>query len=196
MTADYVKLREENKLRYGWDVGRYDGELLTDRYAKRTHFIFELLQNAEDALRRRAGWTGSRPVTFNLSDQDAESPNRGDVLQSGDEAFAIESYVLPMAVPERRREPGQTTIILPLREDDRRAHKEITQGLENLGTRPLLFLRHVKEISWTVQGGPSGLYFRDEPQVLDENVRGLTLMGEHVGEDTEERWLVLAGGLQ
>jgi hypothetical protein len=50
MTVDYVKLREENKLRYGWDVGRYGGELLADRYARRTHFIFELLQNTEDAL--------------------------------------------------------------------------------------------------------------------------------------------------
>jgi hypothetical protein len=67
MTVDYDKLREENKLRYGWDVGRYGGELLADRYAKRTHFIFELLQNTEDALRRRDGWTGSRAVAFDLS---------------------------------------------------------------------------------------------------------------------------------
>ena len=32
--------------------------LLANRYADRTHFIFELLQNAEDALARRDNWEG------------------------------------------------------------------------------------------------------------------------------------------
>src|SRR4051812_27256150 len=42
--------------------------LLADRYGKRTHFIYELLQNAEDALRRRPDdWTGERSVTFALA---------------------------------------------------------------------------------------------------------------------------------
>jgi hypothetical protein len=40
--------------------------LLADRYDDRTHFIYELLQNAEDALRRRKGWDGSRAVRFSL----------------------------------------------------------------------------------------------------------------------------------
>jgi hypothetical protein len=40
--------------------------LLADRYDDRTHFIFELLQNAEDALSRRGAWNGSRRVTFDL----------------------------------------------------------------------------------------------------------------------------------
>ena len=42
---------------------------LTNLYAEPAHFIFELLQNAEDALRRRGpNWRGSRVVTFHLSD--------------------------------------------------------------------------------------------------------------------------------
>lgn len=42
---------------------------LTNLYAEPAHFIFELLQNAEDALRRRGpSWRGSRVVTFHLSD--------------------------------------------------------------------------------------------------------------------------------
>lgn len=31
------------------------------------HFIFELLQNAEDALGRRGAWSGLRRVSFNLT---------------------------------------------------------------------------------------------------------------------------------
>jgi len=42
--------------------------VLTDRYADRTHFISELLQNAEDALARRPQWSGSRAVEFMLSE--------------------------------------------------------------------------------------------------------------------------------
>lgn len=41
--------------------------LLADRDDDRTHFIFELLQNAEDALSRRHGWRGSRAVTSESS---------------------------------------------------------------------------------------------------------------------------------
>lgn len=42
---------------------------LTNLYAEPAHFVFELLQNAEDALRRRgANWCGPRAVKFQLSD--------------------------------------------------------------------------------------------------------------------------------
>lgn len=69
MTTDYNTLRAENRLEYGKAIGRIGKMLLEDRYDKRTHFIFELLQNAEDALRRRSGWTGSRVVRFDLTRQ-------------------------------------------------------------------------------------------------------------------------------
>ena len=45
--ADYQKIREENIARYGWDTAVLD--LLGQLYSERTHFIFELVQNAEDA---------------------------------------------------------------------------------------------------------------------------------------------------
>jgi hypothetical protein len=45
--ADYEKIREENVARYGWDTAVLD--LLGQLYSERTHFIFELIQNAEDA---------------------------------------------------------------------------------------------------------------------------------------------------
>lgn len=66
MASDYAAIRVENERRYGTDIGRIGPMLLADRYADRTHFIFEVLQNAEDALRRRAGWRGSRSVAFRL----------------------------------------------------------------------------------------------------------------------------------
>jgi hypothetical protein len=41
--------------------------------------------------------------------------------------------------------------------------------------------------------GPSGLYFRDDPRQLSENVREVALPGEQAGkEDVEERWLLFS----
>jgi hypothetical protein len=45
--ADYEKIRADNIDRYGWDTAVLD--LLGQLYSDRTHFIFELIQNAEDA---------------------------------------------------------------------------------------------------------------------------------------------------
>src|SRR5262249_16926420 len=233
MTVNYDKLRKENEVKCGTDIGRIGGMLLANRYDKRTHFIFELLQNAEDALRRGNGWKGSRAVSFHLASDELRVSHYGqpfdepDVrgvcgidestkditaigrfgigfksvyaftdrpeIHSGSEAFTIKSYVWPFRVSARKRKPDETLIALPLRDKDRTAHKEITQGLENLRARPLLFLRHVKEISWSGEGGPSGLYFRDDPQKLDTDVRELTLMGEQKDKpDVEERWLIFS----
>lgn len=68
MASNYEAICEENRQRYGTDIGRIGPMLLANRYADRAHFIFELLQNAEDALgRRRNDSTGSRKVTFDLA---------------------------------------------------------------------------------------------------------------------------------
>jgi hypothetical protein len=56
MPADYAQIRQENKERYGWDTAVLD--LLGQLYSEPTHFIFELLQNAEDA--------GATELTFEL----------------------------------------------------------------------------------------------------------------------------------
>ena len=45
--ANYEQIRAENIARYGWDTAVLD--LLGHLYSDRTHFIFELIQNAEDA---------------------------------------------------------------------------------------------------------------------------------------------------
>ena len=47
MPTDYDEIRAENISRYGWDTAVL--ELLGQLYSERAHFIFELIQNAEDA---------------------------------------------------------------------------------------------------------------------------------------------------
>lgn len=66
MASDYAAIREANKTEYG-NVGRWGRDLLVNRYDSSAHFIFEILQNAEDALKRRAGWNGSREIRFDLT---------------------------------------------------------------------------------------------------------------------------------
>jgi hypothetical protein len=47
VSADYEKIRAGNIDRYGWDTAVLD--LIGRLYSDRTHFIYELIQNAEDA---------------------------------------------------------------------------------------------------------------------------------------------------
>lgn len=67
VTSNYEAICAENQQRYGTDIQRIAPMLLVERYQDRTHFIFELLQNAEDALGRRGRWSGDRKVTFALA---------------------------------------------------------------------------------------------------------------------------------
>ena len=192
MACDYQAIRRANERRYGTDIGRIGPMLLANRYDDRTHFIFELLQNAEDALARRGGWEGSRAVTFHLTGKTLRVSHFGlpfderDVrricgiaentkdltaigrfgigfksvyaftdrpeVHSGAEAFAIESYVWPVAVSEVAHDPDETVIAIPLKANDESGHDEIAGGLGRLGASALLFLRHIGEIRWNVEG--------------------------------------------
>ena len=233
MASDYGAIRAENRRRYGTDIGRIGPMLLADRYDDRTHFIFELLQNAEDALGRRAHWGGSRAVEFSLSKgmlrvshfgspfdnrdvrgicgiaestKDLTEIGRFGIgfksvyaftdrpeVHSGTEDFAIENFVWPAATPEVSRGHEETIIVLPLKEGDDAAHKEIARGLRRLGPGTLLFLRQVEEIAWSVKGGTSGLYLRSRPEEMGENVRRITVIGQEGGEpDIEETWLIFS----
>lgn len=48
----YVKIREDNIRKYGTEITKYGPTLLENLYSDRTHFVYELLQNAEDACER------------------------------------------------------------------------------------------------------------------------------------------------
>jgi hypothetical protein len=67
LTSNYELICSENKRRYGTEGAQKSGGLAAGLYDDRTHFIFELLQNAEDALGKRGEWNGPRKVSFYLS---------------------------------------------------------------------------------------------------------------------------------
>ena len=66
MASDYATIRDANRAEYG-NVGRWGRAVLVNRYDSSAHFIFEILQNAEDALKRRDDWNGSREILFELT---------------------------------------------------------------------------------------------------------------------------------
>jgi hypothetical protein len=72
--ADYQRIREENIARYGWDTAVLD--LLGQLYSERTHFIFELIQNAEDA--------GATELAFALSEDRLELRHDGRPFTEAD----------------------------------------------------------------------------------------------------------------
>jgi hypothetical protein len=232
MASDYAAIRADNERGYGTYIGRTGPMLLANRYADRTHFIFELLQNAEDALARRRDWQGLRSVSFQLKEDALRVSHAGEPfddddvrgicgigeskkdltaigrfgigfksvyaftdrpeIHSGDEDFAIESFVWPVAVPAIARAATETVILVPLRASDGEDQKEIAAGLKRLGPAALLFLRHIEEIDWSVPGGNSGVYLRESREV-DELVRRITVIGQEAGRpDIEETWLVFS----
>lgn len=85
MASNYEAICEDNRKRYGTDIGRIGPMLLADRYDDRTHFIFELLQNAEDALGKRGeAWRGPRRLTFRLSPGMLKLSHFGRPFDEGD----------------------------------------------------------------------------------------------------------------
>lgn len=229
--SNYAAIGDENRTRYGTDIGRIGPMLLADRYDDRTHFIFELLQNAEDALGRRGDGGGSRGVTFTLSPDRLKLSHFGrpfdeaDVrgvcgiaqstkdqhaigrfgigfksvytftdrpeIHSGDEDFAVENYVQPMAVTSSARAAGETQIILPLKPGDSSAEQDIAKGFQHLGPGALLFLRHIDEINWSIEGGASGVYLRSDPEALAANVHRIKVIGQETGKpEIDQNWLV------
>ena len=231
MTSNYEAICKENRESYGTKGAQKSGQLAAGLYDGRTHFIFELLQNAEDALGRRGDWQGSRTVSFALTQASltlshfgkpfdeadvrsvcdiAESTkNESSIgrfglgfksvytvtdlpeIHSGDEDFAIENYVFPKRMARSARAADETRIILPLKPEDASAAQEITAGFRHLGPGALLFLRHIDEINWSVEGGASGFYLRNTPESLGPNVQRVTVIGkEDDRPEVDQNWLV------
>src|ERR1039457_1612155 len=74
VSADYEKIRDENIARYGWDTAVLD--LRGQLYSERTHFIFELIQNAEDA--------GATELAFELFEDRLEVKHDGRPFTEAD----------------------------------------------------------------------------------------------------------------
>ena len=76
MLIDYGKIKEENIIRFGTDISEYGPTLLENLYSDQTHFIYELLQNAEDA--------GATRVKFSLSQSCLELDHDGRAFNDDD----------------------------------------------------------------------------------------------------------------
>jgi hypothetical protein len=65
---DYSDIKNNNIRKYGTDIGRVGALLLANLYSDRSHFIYELLQNAEDACERLRATenVGNFSVSFEL----------------------------------------------------------------------------------------------------------------------------------
>jgi hypothetical protein len=229
--SNYGAIRRQQRERYGTVGAQKSGQLAAERYDDRTHFIFELLQNAEDALRRRRDWQGLRRVTFELtparlrmshfgqpfdeadvrsvcefaeSTKDASSIGRFGIgfksvytisdrpeIHSGDEDFAIEGYVFPHRVARTDREVDETTIVLPFKTADASVAGEIADALRGLDPNALLFLQHIDEIEWTIEGGGAGVYLRGAPESLGDAVQRIRVISQQADEpEVDQHWLV------
>ena len=82
MPTDYKKL---NRYRNWQEETIRANKRFVDMYGDPTHFILELIQNAEDALAKRAaGWSGSRTISFNLLKSSIRIEHRGRPFNRAD----------------------------------------------------------------------------------------------------------------
>ena len=86
MASDYRSIREKNERGYGTEIDRTGKMLLANRYADRTHFIYELLQNTEDALAKRKVCPGkpTRSIRFHLSQHELRVRHFGEPFDEPD----------------------------------------------------------------------------------------------------------------
>ena len=82
----YDRIREENKSKYGTQVSVYGPVLLANLYSDRTHFIYELLQNAEDACERarKKGQMKRFSIRFELHPDRLEVKHNGILFDEND----------------------------------------------------------------------------------------------------------------
>ena len=81
---NYKTISKENERDYGMKIDRIGRMLLSDRYADRSQFIYELLQNAEDALKRRPPDWKKRTVRFELTKVQLTISHFGDKFTEDD----------------------------------------------------------------------------------------------------------------
>ncbi len=229
MPVNYDAIRAENLRKYGTDITRIGPMLLADRYADRTHFIYEILQNTEDALKKRSEWGGQRTIKFALNSKGLTISHHGkpfdekDVqgvcgigesskkltdigrfgigfksvyaftdkpeIHSGEEHFAIDSYVWPRSVEAESLLHGETQICIPFRDSEPSTKEDVLEGLKRLGPSTLLFLQEIKEIVWSVDDTPAGHYIRSSVDTAVNGARKVQIAGQ---DGIYEDWLVFS----
>lgn len=232
MPSNYDEIKRNNIRKYGTESAVV-GHLLADLlYSDPTHFLFELLQNAEDA--------GAEDVKFRLYADRLElehdgrpfspedvigicdlvgSAKKEDLTKIGkfgigfksvyshtdtpmvhsygqynnQENFAIDLYVQPRAIPAIESKSG-TLFVLPFDRKDKNddvSYREIADRLQDLGLRTLVFLNHVKSISYEIEDGATGTYLKDSSALESEFAQQVHMIGEKdYRDDEEEGWLL------
>lgn len=233
MGSNYKEIAAENIKKYGTDIDKYGPVLLTGLYSDRTHFIYEIIQNAEDAGARIGK---NVQITFNLFKDRLEVSHNGKLfdeadvrgicglvegtkkdnltqigkfgigfksvyaytnspkIYSGDESFCVKNYVLPETIEKINISGNETIFIFPFNHGEvhsEQAFEEIANRLHNIGTRTLLFLRYIEEISWNIHKEEAGIYVREVKTKEDyREAYVLSKVGEVEQNKKSEEWLV------
>jgi hypothetical protein len=164
--------------------------IVEDLYPDSAHFIYELLQNAEDTGATQAHFAlGKDGLIFEHNGRPFE-PNDiaaitdiGEGTKAGDDdkigrfgvgfkavfaysetphiwsptfSFKITELVLPSELPSADDLVGRTRFEFPFnnpKKPAKDAFKEVEKGLSELAEMTLLFLSHLKSVSWQIDGG-------------------------------------------
>ena len=230
MPSDYYRIAQEIEADSSETIKRFIKDHIANQYSDPTHFIYELLQNAEDARATR--------VEFRLFSDRLELEHDGDLfteadvisicrimestkvdesaigkfgigfksvythtlspnIHSGDEHFTIVGLRIPKSIDAHDSRLG-TLFVLPF-DAEEIEHKDsftrIAGRLEDLKVRTLLFLKHITEISYEIDGGASGLYLKQVEKCDEDDFASTVKLLGQSDEDIEENWLVFHRGV-
>ena len=171
--------------------------IVEDLYPDTAHFIYELLQNAEDKGASEAafvltadslvfehnGRTFDEANLWAITDIGEGTKAEGDEqigrfgigfkavfaytetprIWSPSYAFEISEMVLPSEIPPNPSLGDHTRFEFPFnsgKKPQSQAFSEVQDGLEEISDNTLLFLSHIEEIQWRIDGGREGRLLR------------------------------------
>ena len=206
--------------------------IVEDLYPDTAHFIYELLQNAEDARASEAAFALSRnelmlehsgrpfdkPDICGITDIGKGTKAEDDTkigrfgigfkavfpytetprIWSPTYSFEISDMVLPTELPSDPTLGERTRFAFPFNSGKKprlQAFSEVRDGLEELSDNTLLFLSHIEEVQWHIDGGPEGRLLR-----IRHSEHHIEILREIDGRPTESshflRFTELVDGLE
>ncbi len=215
----FVQTSKENNFNFD--------SILAGLYNDPSHFIYEILQNAEDAgateiifkvYRKNLeiihngkdfdfedvkGITGIGISTkeddinaigkFGVGFKSVFAITKTPLIHSGNYHFEIDDFVVPSEIPSSDLE--NTLIILPFNHPTRKeenAYDIVSNKLESLELKTLLFLNNIKKIKWETQA-KTGEYFRlSVSKKKFYGVKETTIISQTVEQTIREDFLVLS----
>ena len=108
-------------------------------------------------------------------------------IHSGDEHFQIEKYIYPQVLDRYQLSFGETVFVLPFNHQSKSVEdtfNQIINKLNSLNPFILLFLKHIDEISWNVEGH-SLITCKREIQPISPNCKTVFIIGKG-----RQEWLV------